>query len=291
MFDGMYNGARKHDADRKDVLERAWNIGVQKIVLTVGTIFDFPSAFKIANSDERLYCTVGCHPTRCGEFLVDTYYFEKLCTQIEEHRSKVIAIGEIGLDYDRLHFCEPDVQKQFFEKQLELADKYDLPLFLHCRKAHADLCEILERNKDKIRKGGVVHTFDGTLEEAKKLIAMGFHIGVNGCSIKTQENLDVIKEIPNDKLMIETDAPWCEIRPTHASNKHVKTVFELVKNKDKKKWDKHVLVRGRNEPVCVIQILEVISAIKNEDAEKLSEIFYQNTLNVFFPEIKEDEED
>lgn len=61
---------------------------------------------------ERLYCTVGCHPTRCGEFLVDTYYFEKLCTQIEEHRSKVIAIGEIGLDYDRLHFCEPDVQKQ-----------------------------------------------------------------------------------------------------------------------------------------------------------------------------------
>lgn len=153
------------------------------------------------------------------------------------------------------------------------------------------MCEILERNKDKIRKGGVVHTFDGTLEEAKKLIAMGFHIGINGCSIKTQENLDVIKEIPNDKLMIETDAPWCEIRPTHASNKHVKTVFDMVKNKEKKKWDKNVLVRGRNEPVCVIQILEVISAIKNEDAEKLSEIFYQNTLNVFFPEIKEDEED
>lgn len=112
MFDGIYNGSRKHDPDRKDVLDRAWNIGVQKIVLTVGTIFDFPSAFKIANSDERLYCTVGCHPTRCGEFLVDTYYFEKLCTQIEEHRGKVIAIGEIGLDYDRLHFCEPDVQKQ-----------------------------------------------------------------------------------------------------------------------------------------------------------------------------------
>ena len=180
---------------------------------------------------------------------------------------------------------------RFFEKQLELADKYDLPLFLHCRKAHEDLCEILERNKDKIRKGGVVHTFDGTLEEAKKLIAMGFHIGINGCSIKSQENLDVIKEIPNDKLMIETDAPWCEIRPTHASNKHVKTVFDMVKNKEKKKWDKNVLVRGRNEPVCVIQILEVISAIKNEDAEKLSEIFYQNTLDVFFPVIKEDEED
>lgn len=106
---------------------------------------------------------------------------------------------------------------RYFEKQLELADKYDLPLFLHCRTAHDDLISIINKNKSKIRKGGVVHTFDGNLEQAKKFIAMGFHIGINGCSLKSEANLDVVKNIPNDKIMIETDSPWCEIRPSHAS--------------------------------------------------------------------------
>lgn len=139
--------------------------------------------------------------------------------QIEDNKGKVVAIGEIGLDYDRLHFCEPDVQKKYFEKQLELADKYELPVFLHCRNAHDDLIAIIERNKDKIRRGGVVHTFDGTLAQAKKFISMGFHIGINGCSLKNDANLEVVKALPNDKILLETDAPWCEMRPTHASHK------------------------------------------------------------------------
>lgn len=112
VFDGRYSGSRKHDADRGQVLEKAWNVGMQKIILTIGTIFDCEPAFKIAATDERLYCTVGCHPTRCGEFLVDSEYFNKLDQQIEEHKDKVVAVGEIGLDYDRLHFCEADVQKK-----------------------------------------------------------------------------------------------------------------------------------------------------------------------------------
>lgn len=202
---------------------------------------------------ERLYCTVGTHPTRCGEFLVSPdNYFGQLTHQIEENRDKVVAIGEIGLDYDRLHFCEPDVQKKYFEKQLELADTYELPLFLHCRSAHDDLIEIIERNQSKIRRGGVVHTFDGTLEQAKKFIAMGFHIGINGCSLKTEANLEVVKALPNDKIMIETDAPWCEIRRTHASYQHIVTKFEVCKNKEKKKWQRDVLVNGRNEPVTIV---------------------------------------
>lgn len=157
-------------------------------------------------------------------------------------------------------------------------------MFLHCRSAHDDLIKIIEANKEKIRRGGVVHTFDGTLEQAKKLIALGFEIGINGCSLKTEANLEVIKALPNDKILLETDAPWCEIRPTHASHKHIKTVFEMVKKKEKKKWQKDVLIVGRNEPVTIIQILEVIASIKNEDPEKLSEIFYNNTMKLFFPE-------
>lgn len=202
---------------------------------------------------DRLYCTVGTHPTRCSEFLVSPdNYFGQLTQQIEDHKDKVVAIGEIGLDYDRLHFCEPDVQKKYFEKQLELADKFELPLFLHCRAAHDDLIKIIEDNKSKIRKGGVVHTFDGTLEQAKKLISMGFYIGINGCSLKTEAGLEVVKGIPNDRIMLETDAPWCEIRPAHAGSKHIVTKFETVKKQQKKKWQREVLVVGRNEPVAIV---------------------------------------
>jgi TatD DNase family protein len=112
MFDGRYNGSRKHDPDRQQVLEKAWQVGMQKIIITIGTIFDCEPVFKIVEKDERLYSTVGCHPTRCGEFLVDTNYFEKLDQYIIDNKKKVVAIGEIGLDFDRLHFCEADIQKK-----------------------------------------------------------------------------------------------------------------------------------------------------------------------------------
>lgn len=176
----------------------------------------------------------------------------QLTSAIEENKEKVIAIGEIGLDFDRLHFCEPDIQMKYFEKQLDLAEKYELPLFLHCRNAHDDFIKIIERNKKKIKRGGVVHSFDGTLEQAKKMIALGFYIGLNGCSLKTEANLEVVKAIPNDKIMLETDAPYCEIRPTHASFKHVVTKFEQIKKQTKKKWHKESLVVGRNEPVTIV---------------------------------------
>ena len=167
---------------------------------------------------------------------------------------------------------------------MDLTDKYELPLFLQCRNAHDDFIKIIESNKSKIKRGGVVHTYDGSLENAKKLIALGFHIGLNGCSLKTESNLDVVKSLPNDKILLETDAPWCEIRPAHASSKFVKTKFESVKKQQKQKWQKDVLVVGRNEPCTIVQVLEAIAGVKGEDADKLSEVFYNNTMKVFFPD-------
>lgn len=198
---------------------------------------------------------MGCHPTRCKEFLENPEkYYEGLRSTIETNTNKVIAVGECGLDYDRLHFCDKDTQKIYFEKQLELAEEFKLPLFLHCRNSHEDFMEILSRNRSKLDEcgGGVVHSFDGTLDEAQKIL--DFHpllyIGLNGCSLKTQENLDVVAKLPNEKLMIETDCPWCGIRPSHAGQKFVKTKFPTVKKKEK--WTAESLIDGRNEPCQIM---------------------------------------
>lgn len=248
---------------------------------------------------------MGAHPTRCGEFLPDPEgYYNQLRSKIETNRGKVVAIGECGLDYDRLHFCDAETQRLYFEKQLSLAAEFGLPLFLHMRNAAADFMSILERNRDKMRQcgGGVVHSFTGTLEEAQSILAFGgLYIGLNGCSLKTADNAEVVRQLPNDRIMLETDCPWCGIRPSHAGHKHVATRFPTVKKKEK--WTSETLIDGRCEP-CQIrlaergkqlqyppwlinifrfsQVLEAIAGIKQEPKEKLAELYYQNTLDLFF---------
>lgn len=121
---------------------------------------------------------MGCHPTRSKEFAENPQeYYSKLCNYIENNGNKVVAIGECGLDYDRLKFCDAATQRTYFEKQLDLVERYKLPLFLHCRSAFDDFWTIIEKNAKKIIAGGVVHSFDGTLEQALKFIEFGFHIG------------------------------------------------------------------------------------------------------------------
>lgn len=257
MFRGVYAGTEKHPDDYDQVLSRSWDTGLAKIIITVGTLSELEEAVELAKAKaypDRLYTTLGVHPTRCGEFVADgkdpDTHFQQLCEGLEKHKEHIVALGELGLDYDRLHFCQKDVQKKYFEKQLELCSRFDLPLFLHHRNCHDDFMDILRRNMDKIRRFGVVHSFTGPWQEAEALINLGFSIGINGCSLKTEENLEMVKRIPSDKLMIETDAPWCGIRPSHAGAKRVETKFPTVKKKEK--WSKDALIDGRNEPCQIV---------------------------------------
>ena len=118
------------------------------------------------------------------------------------------AFGEIGLDYDRLYLSAKDQQLKYFEAQLDIAVKVQLPLFLHSRAAAEDFERLLAPRLSQLPKKGLVHSFTGTIEEMQRLVTLGLDIGVNGCSMKTEENLDVVRAIPLERLQIETDGPW-----------------------------------------------------------------------------------
>lgn len=124
-----------------------------------------------------------------------------------------VAFGEIGLDYDRLFLSPKDQQLKYFEAQLEVAVEVQLPLFLHSRAASEDFERLLSARLPQLPKGGLVHSFTGTTEEMQRLVALGLDLGVNGCSLKTEENLEVVKAMPLDRIQIETDGPWVLLAP------------------------------------------------------------------------------
>jgi TatD DNase family protein len=232
---------------------------------------------------------VGVHPCSTQDF--DRYpegpdaLLRGLRSLAEEARSAghVVAFGEFGLDYDRLFLAPKDTQLKYFERQMELAIELQMPLFLHSRACHDDFEQIMKANLNKLPKRGLVHSFTGELEEMQSLVALGFDIGVNGCSLKTEENLAVVKEIPLERLQIETDGPWCEIRPSHASSKHLQDYAgpPLPRGVKKEKWQSGCLVKGRNEPVAITQVAHVVAKVKGISVEEVCEAAWRNSTAMF----------
>ncbi|ESS70574.1 hypothetical protein TCDM_00719 [Trypanosoma cruzi Dm28c] len=303
MFHGVYNGRKRHPADLDAVLARAVSVGVRCLLITAGCLkesFEAVELCKRYNSKSlQCYCTVGCHPTRCGEFAEDPEgYYGKLRALVAEHTvgkegGCVAAIGELGLDYDRLFFCDKSVQMHYFLKQLELAEEFQLPLFLHDRNTGGDFFHVLAQNRHRF-KGGVVHSFTGSKEEMERLLDLGLFIGLNGCSLKTDDNIAVARSVPLDRLMIETDGPWCEIRNTHASHKLLLDATKCNGVSDallkpypmcrKEKFLEGAIVKSRCEPCHLVRVLEVLYSLHREEVtslENFAVMIYNNTRKLF----------
>lgn len=167
-------------------------------------------------------------PTRTTTILTD------LRALITTAGPSLVALGEFGLDYDRLHYCPAPLQLHSFASQLSLAAQLSpqLPLFLHSRAAHRDFVRLLQEafgeRLERLTAGGVVHSFTGTVEELRELMGLGLYIGINGCSFKTRENCEVVREVRLDRLMLETDGPWCEVRGSHEGWKYLVEAHKKV---------------------------------------------------------------
>jgi TatD DNase family protein len=158
-----------------------------------------------------------------------------------------------------------------------------LPLFLHSRAAHKDFVRLLKEREHGLEKRGVVHSFTGTKAEMLELVEMGWDIGVNGCSLKTEENCDVVKEIPLGRLQLETDGPWCEMRASHAGTKFLKDFVEEkeVKWVKKEKWVEGVAIKGRNEPCMIGRVAWAVAGIKGIDVQEVADAAWENSVRMF----------
>ncbi|SEG76292.1 TatD family hydrolase [Paenibacillus sp. UNC499MF] len=195
--------------DRDEAIQRAWDNGVTRIVNVGFNRETIPSSIELAEKYDFIWSTVGWHPTDAVDMRPgDLEWIEELCKH-----EKVVAIGEIGLDY-HWDTSPKDVQAKVFREQIRLARKVGLPIVIHNREAHQDIVHILREEK-AAEVGGIMHCYSGSWETAKMCLDMNFHISFGGpITFKNaKQPKEVLKQVPLDRLLIETDAPYLTPHP------------------------------------------------------------------------------
>ncbi len=216
------------DADRGEVLDRARLAGVS-LVLAIGSgpgPEKLDAALPFAELHDWIYATVGIHPHEAK--LAEEAHFERL--ELLARNRRVIAWGEVGLDYHYDH-SPRDVQQRVFRRQLEQARAAKLPVVIHCREAWPQCLAILDEDWRGGGLGGVLHCFSGDLAEAKKGIEMGFLVSFAGNLTypKAQHLREVARELPLDRLLVETDAPFLAPQPHRGKRNEPAYVVEVAR--------------------------------------------------------------
>lgn len=196
------------DSDRDEVIKSLADDGVTRVMNIGANMETSKKAIEIANKYDFIYATVGVHP--CDTYDMTDEDIERLRI-MAKNNPKVRAIGEIGLDY-YFDDTKPDIQKEWFIKQLHLAKELNMPVVIHDRDSKGDAIEILKREGIS---NGVMHCFSGSAETARELVKMGFMISFTG--VLTFKNarraVEACRSIPIERLMIETDCPYMAPEP------------------------------------------------------------------------------
>lgn len=228
------------DPDRDTVLQRARAAGVAQMVVTGASREHSPKALALARKHPgELYATAGVHPHHASEYTAEC---DAEMRALLSH-AEVVAVGECGLDYFR-DFSPRPAQRRAFEQQLQIAVDTRKPLFLHQRDAHADFMATM-RNFDGRLGAAVVHCFTGTREELFDYLDQDWHIGITGwlCDERRGQHLrELVKNIPANRLMIETDAPYLLPRTVKPAPSH-----------------------RRNEPMYLAHIVEELARDRGEE--------------------------
>lgn len=192
------------DNDREALIRSLPEAGIGRVVNIAASPESIEECLDLAHRFPYVYCALGIHPEHCAE--MDEALLEEIRKKLRDE--KAVAVGEIGLDY---YWPEPDreIQKHWFARQLQLAAEVDLPVVIHSREAAADTMRIMKENHAE-KVGGVVHCYSYSVELAREFVKMGFYIGIGGVlTFKNARKLvEVAREIPLERLLLETDCPY-----------------------------------------------------------------------------------
>lgn len=236
--------------DRDQVLERASEAGLTHVISVGIDLQSSMDVLELARRYQTVYAALGFHPHNADG--CDADQLEKLAQMASNER--VVAWGEIGLDFYRRHSA-PDVQMKVFLRQIEIANDLRLPVIIHDREAHEDLLGSLKKAGAGERKG-VIHCFSGDVGLARELIKLGYYISISGTVTykKAFQTKEVASKIPLERILIETDAPFLAPVPKRGK---------------------------RNEPSLVVYTAQEIAALKNIDFEHVAKVTTENAKNLF----------
>lgn len=241
---------KKFDVDRDELLERLPKEGIKYVINIADSVDASRKSIELSERYDYIYAACGVHPENVAEVNEQTLNQLKILAE----NKKVVAIGEIGLDYHYDGF-DKELQKQVFSKQVDMAKELNLPIIVHDRDAHMDTLNELRR-ASKMGITGVLHCYSGSLEMAKEVIKLGFYISVGGIvTFKNARKLpEVVEWIPNERLLLETDSPYLAPEPFRGS---------------------------RNDSTLLKYIADKISEIKGIEYEKLCKITTENACRLF----------